>query len=378
MNNAFSILIVCGGSHVAGQEIVNLTLMKQLAAKGHSVFCLASGWNDGSFVARLKAIGIPYQCVKLGNLYLSRPAWTLATLWNLPKAVFQVKAILKKFKPDIVLLNDGRNFLYTSFLWEKTPLIYWEHNLPAFSLFNKISYNQLHIKTRAMIACSDFVSIRLNELIQDASRVVTIHNGIEIPDDIVTEIKSESGNSVRIGIVGQIIPRKGHLLLLEALNNLRQEGLDFTLMIYGNDRTSYAEAVRAYLQTHHLAENIVWKGFESDKSAIYSHLDLTVVPSSDEPFGLVALEPALWEIPVIAARSGGLAEIVEHEVTGLLFTAGDAQDLSVQLKRLIQAPALRREMGRHARAHLLRHFTASRMCEQFIEIFKKIKASNVL
>lgn len=373
MKTVYRILFVCGGSHVSGQEIVNLTLMKELKEKGHTVFCLASGWNNGDFTAHLEALSIPYQCVKLGNLYISRPAWTLVTILNLPKAIFQIKNLLKKYQPDIVILNDCRNFLYTGFLWNNRKVIYWEHNLPALRSFYKLTYKKLQNKIRFLIACSEFVKQRLAALAPGASNIHIIHNGIDTSGIIVKHTSPEqTDHLVRIGIIGQVIPRKGHLLLMEALRKLRQEHLNCAVYIYGNERTEYAAAVRAFLFQHGLTEQVIWKGFINDKNAIFSQLDIVAVPSTDEPFGLVALEPALWEIPVVAARSGGLTEIIEHGSTGLLFRAGDPDDLTVQLHRLIKSPSLRSEMGWQAKNRLFQHFSASRMAARFVEIFDKI------
>lgn len=356
---------------MSGQEIVNLTLMKELKEKGHTVFCLASGWNNGDFTARLEALSIPYQCVKLGNLYISRPAWTMFTILNLPKAIFQIKSLLRKCQPDIVILNDCRNFLYTGFLWEGYKVIYWEHNLPVLQFFNKITYKKLQNETCTLVACSEFVKKRLEELTPGVSNIAIIYNGIDTASgNIFKKYSTESTDKlIRIGIIGQVIPRKGHLLLMEALKKLRQDNHNCAIYIYGNDGTEYATQVRAFVHEHRLTDRVNWKGFISDKNNIYNHLDIVVVPSTDEPFGLVALEPALWEVPVVAARSGGLPEIIQHEFNGLLFEAGDCKDMAAQLEKLISRPQLRSEIGQKAKTVLTERFSAGRMAERFIEIF---------
>lgn len=362
-------MVVCSGSHVAGLEIMNLTLMKQLQENGHSVFCLASGWNNGDFTKRLETLSIPFQCVKLGNLYASRPAWTLVTILNLPEAVVQIKNLLKKYEPDIVILNEHRNFLYTGFLWKGWKMVYWEHNLPALSIFNKITYKKLQSKAHALIACSEFVKNRLEVLTPGASNIAIVHNGIDTApgNNLKKDTTETTDKLVRLGIIGQVIPRKGHLLLIEALGALLQKNINCAVYIYGNDQTEYAARVREFVLEHGLTDRVHWKGFLSDKNNIFSQLDIVVVPSTDEPFGLVALEPALWEIPVVAARSGGLPEIITHEFNGLLFTPGNYADLYAQLERLICQPQLRLELGRRAKTVLTERFSADRMADRFME-----------
>lgn len=356
---------------MAGLEIVNLTLMKQLKENGHDVFCLASGWNNGDFISRLEALAIPFQCVKLGNLYVSRPAWTLASILNLPKAVFQIKSLLKKYSPDIVILNDYRNFLYTGFLWKGYKLIYWEQNLPAINAFQKRTFKSLYQQSFMLVACSDFVRKRLETLTQGRNKIITIHNSIDFPDIEFIAPSYLSGKPVRIGIVGQVIPRKGHLILVDALALLREKDMNCVLYIYGNDKTKYAREVRQAIMEKGLTQLVYWKGFVNDKNQIYNDLDIVVVPSVNEPFGLVAIEPAWWEIPVVAARSGGLPEIIEDRKTGFLFDQGDVRSLVNQLEMLISRPHLRSTMGKQAKNRMLTYFTASQMAAHFIEIFNR-------
>lgn len=369
MQSGYRILFVCGGSHVAGLEIVNLTLMKQLKEYGYSVFCLASGWNDGEFVKRLEKMGIPYECVKLGNLYISRPAWTIASLLNLPNAIFRIKKILKKNRPDIVILNDWRNFLYTRFLWKDFRLIYWEQNLPAITQFNRRAFKSIYNQSFAIIACSDFVRKRLQTLTGGLDKIKTIHNSIEVPKNEISLTPRHPDKTVRVGIVGQIIPRKGHLLLVDALVILCNRGLNCILHIYGNGATPYADEVRHAVKEKGLTGRVFWNGFVRDKNQIYGNIDIVVVPSTDEPFGLVAIEPAAWGLPVVAARSGGLPEIVCEDLNGLLFEQGNSKELAACLETLIIHPDVRSKLGEQARNHLYQHFTSVQMASRFIGIF---------
>lgn len=373
----YRILVVCGGNTVSGLEIVNLTLMKQLKEKGFSVYCLTSGWNDGAFISRLQALDIPYQCVKLGNLYISRPVWTLDTILNFPKAAFQIKNLLKRFQPDTIILNEHKSFLYSGFLWKGFNVIFWEHNLPPVNLFNKITYRRLAKTVSHIVACSEYVNLRLSKIISGHSKIRTIYNGIHTADSCVAHETKRMDNGIRIGIVGQVIPRKGHMLLLEALSILVDRGLPCAIYVYGNDKTEYAREMRQFAEEIGISKHIYWMGFVQDKNMIYNKVDIVVVPSVGEPFGLVALEPALWKVPVVAARSGGLPEIIKNEFNGLLFEPGNSNDLATQLEKLISHPQLRSEIGQQAKTVLREQFSADRMTERFIEIFELSDTSEI-
>jgi glycosyltransferase involved in cell wall biosynthesis len=83
-------------------------------------------------------------------------------------------------------------------------------------------------------------------------------------------------------------------------------------------------------------------------------VDVLVVPSHEEPFGRVAVEGQRAGVAVLAADSAGLAEIVSDEVDGLLFAAGDSDDLARQLGRLMSDPDLRVRLANQARRSSVR------------------------
>jgi glycosyltransferase involved in cell wall biosynthesis len=86
--------------------------------------------------------------------------------------------------------------------------------------------------------------------------------------------------------------------------------------------------------------------FVADIYPVWSASDIAVVPSLEpEPFGMVAIEAMACGLPVLAARHGGLLDIVEDGVTGLFFEPRDARSLAEMLFRLLKDPQLRARMG---------------------------------
>jgi glycosyltransferase involved in cell wall biosynthesis len=85
-------------------------------------------------------------------------------------------------------------------------------------------------------------------------------------------------------------------------------------------------------------------------------MDMVVMPSLRESFGLVALEAMAMNLPVIASRIGGLEEVVEHGRTGLLVAPGDAVVLADAIQRLTEDPGMRKEMGAAGRQRVESRF----------------------
>jgi glycosyltransferase involved in cell wall biosynthesis len=169
------------------------------------------------------------------------------------------------------------------------------------------------------------------------------------------ESRLECNNGARqdgilnIAIVGQIAPHKGHGLLLDALQMVQDRGGRFKLHIIGTGDNGYISQLKAKSKELNLTENIIWRGYISNREDIYKEIDFVVVPSiRPEPFGLVAIEPAAFGVPAIVASLGGLDEIVRHGETGLKFESGNKEDLAEKVLCYLNASASYARMGVNA------------------------------
>jgi glycosyltransferase involved in cell wall biosynthesis len=172
-----------------------------------------------------------------------------------------------------------------------------------------------------------------------------------------------------LGIVGQVLPRKRHLLLIRALGLLRTQrpSIAFRLRIIGNGDGHYAQEAKALVEELKLQDIVEWSGFFTNRDDIYRGLDVVVAPAIDEPFGMTALEAGAYGLPVVAARSGGFPETVIDGTTGLLFDAGEPDSLAAALEKLIIDPSLRDRLGRAGHVHIGQAFSMARMASTFAE-----------
>jgi glycosyltransferase involved in cell wall biosynthesis len=100
---------------------------------------------------------------------------------------------------------------------------------------------------------------------------------------------------------------------------------------------------------------------EARLRGFYADCDLLIAPSRFESFGLVLLEGMIFGKPVVGCRVGGMVEVVEDEVTGLLAEPGDPASLAACLSRLVEDPALRSRLGAAGRARYEARFTPEAM-----------------
>src|SRR5262249_507452 len=147
---------------------------------------------------------------------------------------------------------------------------------------------------------------------------------------------------VRLGIVGRVTSQKQHIILLRAIALLgaRLPSGSFHLDIVGAAIVGADKDVEAEIASLGVERLVSRSGFAQNRNEISGNLDVVVAPAIGEAFGLTALEAGAHGLPVVAARSGGLPEIVLDETTGLLFEPGNPSDLARSLERLIRDQGL--------------------------------------
>ncbi len=216
-------------------------------------------------------------------------------------------------------------------------------------------------RANAVICCSAFVRRQFQQHVRyPADCLYVVYNGVDLkrfcPGD-----KQES--RARLGIpldgaailfAGQVNEEKGLLHLVRACRLLASEH-DFHLIVAGSSRlwggaenlpqrTAYERQVQE--EASGLGAFLLGKLAYSAMPDVYRSADIFVCPSVwDEPLGMVNLEAMATGLPVIAARAGGIPEIVSHGVTGLLVPPADPGALAEALRALLRDQPLRRQFG---------------------------------
>ena len=172
----------------------------------------------------------------------------------------------------------------------------------------------------------------------------------------------------------QLFPRKGIRFLIEAAAQLKPRFPDLKIVVAGDgferpDLIALAERLG-------IARDVTFLGWvpNSELPQYYRAAALSVIPSLEEGFGIPAAEAMGCETAVVASDAGGLPEVVEHGVTGLIVPRGDANALAGAIGELLADPARRRRMGQAGRERALRLFDWDRSAEQFEQIYAGIGA----
>jgi glycosyltransferase involved in cell wall biosynthesis len=172
----------------------------------------------------------------------------------------------------------------------------------------------------------------------------------------------------------QLFPRKGIRFLLEAAAQLKPQFPDLKVVLAG-DGFERPELVRLADQLG-IAADVTFLGWvpNTDLPPYYRAAAVSVIPSLEEGFGIPAAEAMGCEVPVVASDAGGLPEVVENGVTGLVVPRGDADALARAIQTLLADPERRRVMGQAGRARALRLFDWDRSAEQFEQLYREVAA----
>ncbi len=188
------------------------------------------------------------------------------------------------------------------------------------------------------------------------------------------------GTSERVLLfVGRIQRLKGLEVLLRAFGQLQD--LNARLLIVGGLRGTSHEA-REIARLHHLAARLGIADRTSFVGAVdherlplyYSAADATVMPSSYESFGLVAVESLACGTPVVATRVGGLTSIVHDRETGFLIPWRDADLFAERLRRLLEDDPLRERLASHARQSVL-GYGWDRIADEHLALYEDVRAA---
>lgn len=216
----------------------------------------------------------------------------------------------------------------------------------------------------------------------DPARVVTIpstvDNTLYAPDPSArSRLLGELGlkaDAVVVGVAAQLIARKGHLFLFEALVELARRHPSLRVICVG--RGPSARTLERRIAAHGLGACVRLAGFRADWPALLPGLDLLAHTPEREGLGVAVLEAMSAGVPVVATAVGGIPDAVTDGVEGLLVPTGDTRALAAALERLVVAGDERRRLGRAGRIRACAEFSVDAMVDRYLEVYRDVCAES--
>ena len=187
-----------------------------------------------------------------------------------------------------------------------------------------------------------------------------------------------NGDEFLVGTVGDIIARKGQKYLFDAIDKIVKEVPNFKLVLLGrfHRQEPYVRKLRSLVMRKQLYNRVKWLGLRENVQDFMSAFDLCVVPSVEEPLGLVAMEALAAGTPVVASRTGGLPEIVQHQTNGLLVPPKDSAQLADAIIEMARDASRREEMGAAGKAMVMQKFDPANLARQVESIYQSLQPAN--
>ncbi len=188
-----------------------------------------------------------------------------------------------------------------------------------------------------------------------------------------SERKKKTINKLKLLLIGRINNWKGQPLLIKAiclLNEKEKELIEVKIVgdVFMNQDSLRNKLIKQ-IKDGNLESSIELLPFTSKPEMLYNWSDAVIVPSLlPEPFGLVAIEAMSLGKLVIAANHGGLPEIIENNISGMLFEPGNEKDLALKISEIIQNPLLIKGLGNKGFEVFTNKFTEEIYMNKFMEI----------
>jgi D-inositol-3-phosphate glycosyltransferase len=284
----------------------------------------------------------------------------------MPRAAWELKTQLERLRVDVLVVTQNKDLalatLAKSLLGGHLRIVYQQHmqlGRPKRSLVHTLRFRLVDAWLTPLPGLAREVA-RLTNF--DARKLHVVPLGLPLEQFAPAtrtrpEARQELGLPLEgplLGILGRLDAGKGQDFVIEALHHLRTRlGRAAHLVIMGeptrNEGDAYLQQLKAQVKQLGLENQVHFRGFRANPAVFYQAIDVFVLASENETYGMVTLEAMAAGVPVVAAATGGTVELVQHGHTGLLYLHRDVAACARSVRRTLDDPAATRQRVERAR-----------------------------
>ncbi len=356
----FSLHVDTARTWRGGQNQVLLTILG-LRTRGHRTALVAH--PDGELRRRAS---------EETDLYPLAPRMEMdfATAWKLSR-------VLRDLQPEVVHAHDAHAVAMTSLALSLGNTRLKTTFVAARRVDFHIGKNALSRWKYRQVDCFICASAFIRSMLVDdgvpAERTTIVYEGIDLGHvtaapslDIHKEFSLPDGAPI-VGNVAALVPHKGQRYLVDAAALVLQHIPDARFLIVGSGELELS--LQHQIKQRYLERHVILTGFRPDILSLHKGFDLFVMSSVTEGLGTSALDAMACGRAVIATRTGGLSEVVDHDETGLLVPVSDPKALADAIVRLLTDPTLRERYGRASVERAYQQFSADRMVDETAAVY---------
>jgi glycosyltransferase involved in cell wall biosynthesis len=361
-DSAMKILHVETGRHLYGGPQQVLYLMAALRERGHDGTLVCPPGSGIDSAAREQ--GMPVR-----GLFCAGDL-------DLPFA-YRLSQYIKDSKPDIVHCHSRRGAdvlggLAASFA-DVPAVVSRRVDSTEMRVIAALRYRPF----KKVIAISEAIAAVLRDHGVEEERLEVIRSAVDADRFAAMQdcaaFRREFGikdHELVIAAAGQLIPRKGHQYLLEAVANLRKRHQSFRLLIFGEGFLH--SQLRAQAESLGLGDCVQFAGFRDDLDDFVACFDVFVHPALAEGLGVATLKAQAAGVPVVGFAAGGLTEAVDDGKSGFLVRPEDVDELEDSIEVLINDEARREKLGQAGRERMQNEFSIATMADRHIEVYESV------
>ena len=349
---------------LAGAEVMTVNLSIQLMLQGAEVSIISLYNFRSGLTDRLERSGVMiYFLDKKHGLDIN--------------IISQIAGVLRELKPDIIHthLYALQYVMPASWLAKIPHKVHTVHSIASKELrFSRrvlhfICYHFCSVKpvaVSAQIQQSIVKHYRLNK-----KNVPTIPNGI----DLQAPIRKESyhlGEKIKILHIGRFEPEKNHRVLISAFGKLKAIFPNTELYLVGDG--SLFREIQSVVELRNLSDSVKFCGLVDDIYALMPTCDIFVLPSKWEGMPLTIIEAMACAMPIVASRTGGVPDLIESGISGLLCQP-TAESLFQALQKMILSEHLRQTCAEQAFRNCAR-YSSEEMAKKYLLLYKEILNKN--
>lgn len=359
-----NILQVLPELNVGGVETGTVDLAKWLARNGHKSVVVSGG---GRLVRQLENAGIRHYQVNVGR----KSPFSVAS---------SIKALIEIIKKEEINIVHARSRVPAIASFFAARAANRQFITTAHGYYKKHPFSGIMGWGRVVIVASNVMARHMMENFKvPFDRIRLVPRGVDISrypfnPDIV---KSQRGaGCFTIGMIGRLTPLKGHSYFLKAVSVISRTMPHIKVLIVGNPpkgKEKYREDMRLLSRRLGIANIVEFIEHSDDVAQIFNKLDVLVLASVvPEGFGRVIIEAQATGVPVVATRVGGVVDIIEDGLNGVLVYPKDAQSLSEGILKVLRDEAFAQRLAQEARRITEEKFTLEKMCQQTFGVYEEV------
>lgn len=364
------LLVDVGHGPIRGADQVTLTLIDGIDPARYRFVLLT---NHLALAEACRARGLPVEVQPIRMLFVPRPhPRDLVDLIRFSRLAVR---LIRAHGVALIHSINGNSciWLFPAALWRRVPLLAHIHNYWSRRMRLLIG---AHLADRIVGVAEGVMRGFRNDPVA-ARRLSIIYSGLDdLKAPAIDRVAARAefgldGQRVVVALIGYLVALKRGDIAITAMRALPPDVADRTTLLVVGDGPE-----RARWQAAAVGLPVLFTGQRDDVHHLLRNvIDLVILPSDSEAFGIVLLEAAAAGLPRIGSNIGGIPEAIQHGVDGLIVPVGDAAALAGAIATLVRDPALARRYGEAARARLRAEFAVPGFIGKFTAVYDELTTS---